>query len=100
MRVPSGDVAVLLTELLTAAVLTGALLAAALLVGAVVEGERAREVVLVGGLGPVVLGWAFRLLAGVKSVLRNVTCVMPPLDALWTLGVGEGEEVEGGPEFG
>lgn len=96
---PSGDVAVLLTELLTAAVLTRALLAAALMAGAV-EGERAREVVLVEGLGPVVLGWAFRPLDGVKSVLRDVTCVMPPLDALWTLGVGEGEEVEGGPEFG
>ena len=92
---PSGDVAVLLTELLTAAVLTGALMA-----WAVVEGERAREVVLVEGLGPVVLGWAFRPLAGVKSVLRNVTCVMPSLNALWTLGVGEGEVVEGGPEFG
>lgn len=37
-------------ELLTAAVLTGALLA-----GTVVE-ERAREVVLVEGLGPAVLG--------------------------------------------
>jgi hypothetical protein len=88
--VPSGDVAVLLTELLTAAVLTGALLAAALMAGTVVKGERAREVVLVEGLGPVVLGWAFRLLAGVKSVLRDVICVMPPLNALWTLGRGRG----------
>ena len=89
-----------LTELLTAAVLTRALLAAALMAGAVVEGGRAREVVLVEGLGPVVLGWAFRPLDGVRSVLRGVTCVMPPLNALWTLGVGEGKEVEGGPEFG
>jgi hypothetical protein len=54
--VPSGDVAVLLIELLTAAVLTRALLAAALMAGTVVKGERAREVVLVEGLGPVVLG--------------------------------------------
>ena len=81
---PSGDVAVPLTELLTAAVLTGALLAG------IVEGERAREVVLVEGLGPVVLGWAFRPLDGVRSVLRGVICVMPPLNALWTLGRGRG----------
>ena len=29
----------------------------------------------------VVLGQAFRPLAGVKSVLRDVVCVMPPLSA-------------------
>ena len=46
--------------------------------------------VLVEGLGPVVLGWAFRPLAGVKSVLRNVICVMSPLNALWALGRGRG----------
>ena len=56
---PSGGAAVLLTELLPGAVVGG----------------RAREVVLVEGLGPVVLGQAFRPLAGVKSVLRVLSAL-------------------------
>ena len=59
-------------ELLSAAVLAGALLATALLAG---------EVVL-EGLGPLVLGQAFRPLAEIKRVPRDVICVMPLLSAL------------------